>query len=74
MGERWSESARSFMRSVIRGGGARTVGTKSKFNTLAWALQNQQVLRVDHTYKYGNQWFSRFSVTDKGKQEFGGES
>lgn len=74
MGERWTESARSFMRSIINGGGKRHVPSHSKFVGLATDLATHGALELEHYYRDGKRGTAVYSVTDKGIQWFGGES
>lgn len=72
---KWTESARSFMRQVIRGGGVRHVSSVSKYNSLARDLHlNHHVLSIKHYYRRGRQGVAVYEVTERGLQEFGGES
>jgi hypothetical protein len=74
---KWTESARSFMRQVIRGGGVRYVGQKSKFASLALCLHQDHGMLTLESYeasKSGKQGMARYRVTERGLQEFGGES
>ncbi len=74
MGERWTESARGFMRSVISGGGRRHVSSTSKFVGLATDLATHGALELEHYYRDGKRGTAVYSVTELGRQEFGGES
>lgn len=72
MGSKWTQQAKAFMASTIKGGGVRHVGSASKFQSLAFCLcHDHGMLEMTRYYRAGKQAVAVYQVTDKGKQTFG---
>jgi hypothetical protein len=72
MGSKWTEQARQFMQTTIRGGGRRHVGSSSKLHGIAFSLcHDHGMLEMTRYYRAGKQGVAVYQVTDKGKQTFG---